>query len=67
MTINDLPLNEDCQKVRHLAEELPVLMRNGNESELSMALYQILCYAGRARRRMNDLGYWDPLREPMGS
>jgi len=65
--MNDLTLCENCFKVEHLARKLAEIRNNGKPGDLHVALYDIICYASKAKRRLNDLGVDDPLREPMGS
>lgn len=65
--INDLMLHAECMELKKLTAELYPLCRDGRGPELMVALYQIITLAGKARRRCNDLGIDDPLRDPMGS
>lgn len=71
MTINDLPLNEFCVKVRQLAEQLPILMRDGKVRDFAMALSDIEMNARDCQYRLNDLlakrGESHPLAEQMGT
>jgi hypothetical protein len=55
VTINNLPLNESCVKIRALADSLPILMRDGRVSDLCEALATIECEAREAGYLVNDM------------
>ena len=52
--MNDIYVNQRCLEVRQLAEQLPVLMRDGKELALFMALSDIERAARQAQDRLNE-------------
>jgi hypothetical protein len=57
LTINDLQLNEECIKLRALAEKIPYYMREGRVADLESTIGQINEAAVKAGYRLNDLRY----------
>lgn len=59
MTLNDIETNERCLRIRQLAEMLPKLMRDGQESMLFVVVHEISCEAEAAKERLNRVR-WAP-------
>ena len=57
MTINDLPLNERCHKIRALSELLALYSRDGKERALFNALADIESLARDAQWRLNEMRF----------
>jgi len=64
--ITDPLVGRLCMQIKAASHELHLLQMHGQQADLMMALYNIICDATRARMRLNDLGVDDPLKEPMG-
>lgn len=57
VTINDLPLNEQCVEIRALAEKLQYYLREGRVVDLDLTIGKINEASVKAGYRLNDLRY----------
>jgi len=64
MTLNDQELNARCLMVRQLAEQLPILMRDGKIADLDRVIGLIIHQATFAGYRLNDLRWPRPALAP---
>lgn len=64
MTINDIDVNALCLLIREKADSLSMLMREGKELALFMALSDIDRAAKQAQYRLNDIQREASSRKP---
>lgn len=57
MTINDPDVNAGCLRIRGLSRRLELLMREGREKELFLALADIEFAANKVQYKLNDLRF----------